>query len=165
MAAAALKTLPGCGPYIAKNVINTMLLRGLLQFDEGVLEPGAIRSLVFLKTIGTGTRAQHAGGLWPDAPDPAGWRRIVQALALQENCHWIDIQSGLCFWSSWLRNVPRASAPRPQIRDVQRRVLHPDPGSLAHAVADYLQKLPDQHQHSLRQCPSWPLLLQQCARP
>jgi hypothetical protein len=164
-AAAALKTLPGCGPYLATNIINTMLLRGLLQFDEGVLGPGAIRSLAFLQGADNGTRVQlQNAGLWPDAPDSAGWRRIVEELAWQENCHWIDIQSGLCFLGPCLRKPRRVSSSRPHIRDANRPLPRPDPVSLAHSVVDYLQKLPDAGLHnSLQQSPLWQLLLQQLA--
>lgn len=104
-AARALRTLPGCGPYLAKNVINTLLLMGLVRFDVGVLGPGAIRSLEFLR----GSPLQSPG-LWPDQPDPKGWRRVVQQLAEQEaDCHWVDIQSALCYWAPWRRGSQRAA--------------------------------------------------------
>jgi hypothetical protein len=143
-----------------------MLLRGLLQFDEGVLGPGAISSLVFLQGKDDGKRAQLQGrGLWPDEPDPAGWRRIVEELAWQENCHWIDIQCGLCYWGPWLGTPRRVSMSRPHIRDATQGLRHSDPVSLAQSVVDYLQNLPDVHLHNyLQQSPLWQLLLQQLAR-
>lgn len=104
-AARALRTLPGCGPYLAKNIVNTLLLMGLVRFDVGILGPGAIRSLGFLR----GSLIQSKG-LWPDQPDPEGWRDAVQQLAEREaDCHWVDIQSALCYWAPWRRGSQRAA--------------------------------------------------------
>jgi hypothetical protein len=107
--ASALRTLPGCGPYLAKNVINTLVLLNLVRFDTGVLGPGAIRALAYLQGQDVTDTGQWKG-LWPDQADPNGWRAAVQELTDQEvNCHWVDMQCALCYWAPWRRGSQRAA--------------------------------------------------------
>jgi len=108
--ASALRTLPGCGPYLAKNVINTLLLMNLVRFDGGVLGPGAIRALAYLQGHDVTNDTGQSKGLWPDQADPSGWRAAVQELADQEvHCHWVDMQCALCYWAPWRRGPRRAA--------------------------------------------------------
>jgi hypothetical protein len=101
-AAAALATVSGIGPYLAKNVINTLLTHDLLEFDAGIVGPGALASLSWLRG---GSQAVRARGCWPMASgaDAVAARDAIARLAHLESCHWLDIQHALCLW--------RASAP------------------------------------------------------
>ena len=85
-----------------KNVINTLLTHDLLEFDEGIVGPGALASLSWLRGGSCAVRAQ---GLWPMASgaDAVAARDAITRLADFESCHWVDIQHALCLW--------RASAP------------------------------------------------------
>jgi len=69
--ASALRTLPGCGPCLAENVINTLLLLNLARFDMGVLGPGAIKALAYLQGHDVTNDTGQSKGLWLDQADPA----------------------------------------------------------------------------------------------
>ena len=99
-AAAALATVHGIGPYLAKNVINTLLSHDLLVFDQGIVGPGALASLSWLRG---GTGAVRSQGLWPMATgaDAVAARDAISHLANLESCHWLDIQHALCLWRSF----------------------------------------------------------------
>jgi hypothetical protein len=116
--AAALKTLPGCGPYLAKIVINMMLRRGL--------GPGAISSLEFLNAL-------TVANLPSCRPAVCGLMHLTPLACV-----------GACVAKTklppfWAVLVAKQTA-SPHIHDAKLRVLQPDPVSLAHTVVDYLQK-------------------------
>jgi len=98
-AAAALAHVRGVGPYLAKNVVNTLFAHGFLEFDLGVVGPGALGTLAWLKG-GRGTL--QSLGFWPtsQAAEAVIARQGVARLAEMESCHWLDMQHALCLWRS-----------------------------------------------------------------
>lgn len=97
-AADLLSQVRGIGPYLAKNVINTLLSHGLLEFDTGIVGPGAFTSLVFLR--GGPYVLPRCRGLWPSQEDDYKVRDAIAQLAVLEGCHWLDMQHALCLWRS-----------------------------------------------------------------
>ena len=84
---------------MAKNVINTLFAHGFLEFDLGVVGPGALGTLAWLK----GSRGTlPSPGFWPTSHVPAAViaRQGVARLAEMESCHWLDMQHALRLWRS-----------------------------------------------------------------
>lgn len=100
-AASVLAGVRGVGPYLAKNIINTLFWHGFLEFDRGVVGPGAMTTLTWLRG---GSDTLQSQGLWPMArtiqADTA--QQDVAHLAKMESCHWLDMQHALCLWRSRL---------------------------------------------------------------
>jgi len=100
-AASVLAGVRGVGPYLAKNIINTLFWHGFLVFDRGVVGPGALTTLTWLRG---GSDTLQSQGLWPMArttqADSA--QQDVAQLAMMESCHWLDMQHALCLWRSRL---------------------------------------------------------------
>jgi hypothetical protein len=98
-AAAALAVLRGVGPYLAKHIINSLFWHGVLEFDLGIVGPGALATLAWLQG---GDNTLPSTGLWPNARVPAALiaREGVARLAEMESCHWLDMQHALCLWRS-----------------------------------------------------------------
>lgn len=96
-AAGCLSHVRGIGQYLAKNVMATMVAHGLLEFDIGIVGPGALATVVFLRG-GPGTL--QSPGLWPDDNDTGNVRGAIAHLARLEGCHWLDMQHALCLWRS-----------------------------------------------------------------
>ena len=96
-AASALAVVRGVGPYWAKNVINTLFSHGFLEFDLGVVGPGALATLAWLRG-GEGTLQSQ--GIWPTVDTRAAViaRQGVAQLATMESFHWLDMQHALCLW-------------------------------------------------------------------
>ena len=96
-AAAALAVVRGVGPYLAKNIINTLLSHGIVEFDLGIVGPGALATLAWLRG---GDSTLPSQGLWPTTQAPAAViaRQGVARLAEMESRHWLDMQHALCLW-------------------------------------------------------------------
>lgn len=94
-AATALSGIRGIGPYLAKNVLDTLLLEHVVVFDKGVVGPGALASARYLCG---GNLSLSAPGVWPAEPSGEQVRDVIGTLAKVEGCHWIDMQSALCLW-------------------------------------------------------------------
>lgn len=96
-AAAALVAVRGIGPYLAKNVINTLFSHGFLEFDVGIVGPGALATLAWLQG---GSGILKSQGLLPASHGPQAdiARQGVARLAEMESCHWLDMQHALCLW-------------------------------------------------------------------
>ena len=94
-AAAALAVLRGVGPYLAKNIINTLCWHGVSAFDQGIVGPGALATLAWLQG---GDNTLPSTGLWPNARVLAALiaREGVARLAAMESCNWLDMQHALC---------------------------------------------------------------------
>jgi hypothetical protein len=88
----------GIGPYLAKNVINTLLAHGLLEFDVGIVCPTALATVSFLR--GDKGALPSCCGLWPIQADDYKVRDAIAHLAALEGCHWLDMQHALCLWRS-----------------------------------------------------------------
>jgi len=97
-AADLLSHVRGIGPYLAKNVINTLLSHGLLEFDVGIVGPGSFATVVFLR--GGADVLPRCYGLWPSQEDAYKVRDAITHLAALEGCHWLDMQHALCLWRS-----------------------------------------------------------------
>jgi hypothetical protein len=97
-AADLLSQVRGIGPYLAKNVINTLLSHGLLEFDVGIVGPGALTTVIFLR--GGTVALSRCYGLWPNQEDDYKVRDAIAHLAALEGCHWLDMQHALCLWRS-----------------------------------------------------------------
>ena len=82
-----------------KNIINTLFWHGVLEFDLGIVGPGALATLAWLQG---GDNTLPSTGLWPKARAPAAViaREGVARLAEMESCHWLDMQHALCLWRS-----------------------------------------------------------------
>jgi hypothetical protein len=91
----ALTSVRGVGPYLAKNVLDTLVLHGMVDFDLGVVGPGSIASISYLRG---GSNSMNRAGYWPSDPAGENDRQTVAMLASTEGCHWMDMQSALCFW-------------------------------------------------------------------
>ena len=98
-AAAALAHVRGVGPYWAKNAINTLFAHGFLEFDLGVVGPGALATLAWLRG-GEGTLPSL--GFWQTAQAPVAAiaRQGMARLSEMEPCHWLGTQHALCLWRS-----------------------------------------------------------------
>jgi hypothetical protein len=96
-AATALAVVRGVGPYLAKNIINTLFSHGFVEFDLGIVGPGALATLDWLWG---GEGALPSQGFWPTAQAQAAViaRQGVAQLAEMESCHWLDMQHALCLW-------------------------------------------------------------------
>ena len=88
-----------------KNIINTLLSHGIVEFDLGIVGPGALATLAWLRG---GDSTLQSQGLWPTAQAPAAViaRQGVARLAEMESCHWLDMQHALC-----LRWCPGTGSP------------------------------------------------------
>ena len=98
-AASVLAVVRGVGPYLAKNIIGTLFTHGFLEFDRGILGPGSLTALTWLRG-GSGALQSH--GQWPmtETPEAVSAHADVAQLATMESCHWLDMQHALCFWRS-----------------------------------------------------------------
>ena len=84
---------------MAKHIINTLLSHGVVEFDLGIVGPGALATLAWLQG---GDDTLPSTGLWPNARAPAALiaREGVARLAEMESCHWLGMQHALCLWRS-----------------------------------------------------------------
>ena len=112
-AAGFLTAIHGIGPYLATNVIATMLSHGFLSYDVGIVGPGSLATVTYL-CGGSGTL--KSPGLLPTCTDKNNARGTIAHLAQLEGCHWLDMQHALCLW--------RSSRCYPE----HRRHAHVDPG-------------------------------------
>jgi hypothetical protein len=97
-AADLLSQVRGIGPHLAISVINTLLSHGLLEFDVGIVGPGALATVFFLR--GGRGALPRCHGLWPNQEDECKVRDAIAHLAALEGCHWLDMQHALCLWRS-----------------------------------------------------------------
>ena len=67
-AATVLAAVRGVGPYLAKNIINTLFSHGFVEFDLGIVGPGALATLTWLRG-GEGNLSSQ--GFWPTVKGPA----------------------------------------------------------------------------------------------
>ena len=67
-AATALAAVRGVGPYLAKNIINTLFSHGFVEFDLGIVGPGALATLTWHRG-GEGNLSSQ--GFWPTVKGPA----------------------------------------------------------------------------------------------
>ena len=79
---------------MAKNVINTLSAHGFLEFDLGVVGPGVLATLAWLRG-GEGTLPSLGSRPTAQAPAAAIARQGVVRLAEMESCHWLDTQHAL----------------------------------------------------------------------
>jgi len=96
-AAGCLTAVRGIGPYLAKNIIATMLSHGLLEYDVGIVGPGSLATVCYLRG---GSCALQSSGLLPNATDTNNARGTIAHLAQLEGCDWLDMQHALCLWRS-----------------------------------------------------------------
>ena len=107
-AADLLSRTRGIGPGLAADVLNTLLSHGLLEFDVGIVSPGALAAVFYLRG-GEGTQPR-CYGLWPRQADKYTVRDAIAHLAALEGCHWLDVHHALRLWrstDSFLATSPR----------------------------------------------------------
>jgi hypothetical protein len=99
--ARALSGLPGVGPYLAKDVLVTLLHAGEIVYDRGIIGPGASSSLDYL--LG-GPPVLVPKSFWPWTPNSEHRHALIEELARAERqAHFFDMQAALCWWAPWRR--------------------------------------------------------------
>jgi hypothetical protein len=88
----------GIGPGLAADVLNTLLARGLLVFDVGIVGPGALAAVFYLRG-GEGTQPR-CYSLWPRQDHDYKVRDAIAHLAALNYSQTWNVNHALRSWRS-----------------------------------------------------------------